>query len=163
MKFESYQRCLNSIKAWLDMFFAIPPEMYFSMPCGSFCQLFYVIVCLLKLTMVKDPAWDPVAAQKVVDPLPTLDRIIGTFERLKSTAALISPDDGEDAALSLGVRKFQALKAAWQSELGSGAGQISMTLETDMVDSTQDLFVTSPMGFFGFDLLPGISSNVPWM
>lgn len=164
-RFEIYQRCMTSIKAWLDKFFSLPTEMYFSMPCGSYCQLFYVTVCLLKLAMTKDPAWDPAAARDVIDPTSTLDRIIDTIEQLRNAATLRSPDEGEHAALSLGMRKFNALRSAWQSELASRERDSGAIGEPIMVDGSQpqDLFITSPLGFFGFDLLPGMSGDASWL
>ena len=163
-RYEIYQRCMTSIKSWFDRFFSLPAEMYSSMPCGSFCQLFYVTVCLLKLAMTKDSAWDPGAARDVVDPASTLDRIIDTIEQLRTAAALRSPDEGEDAALSLGMRKFTAIRTAWQSELACRERERGAIGQTGMIDgSSQDMFVTSPLGFFGFDLLPGMSGDVSWL
>ena len=116
-RYEVYQRRLDSIKAWLGLFFAMPLRMYSSVPCSTYSQLCYVVLFLHQITTIRDVDWNPDAAREVVDPLQTVDRILHTFEQVKAAAAVQDPGSGEDQALTLGIKKFQTLKSAWYGEL----------------------------------------------
>ncbi|KAL1895881.1 hypothetical protein Sste5346_004978 [Sporothrix stenoceras] len=82
-RFEIYQRCLTSVQAWLERLFAWPLPCYVCLPSGTYLQMFYVIVCLHKLTTLRDPAWNVEAVRGVVDLFPTIDRILGMCEELR--------------------------------------------------------------------------------
>ena len=166
-RYEVYQRCLNSIKAWLDMFFSVPPELYTRLPCSIYCQLFYVMGCLHKITTTKDAAWNPAVARESVDLIPTLDRIIHTFEQLNNNnnnnnASTARPQ--EDEALTMGAKKFNALKIAWQVDVASSkdAGAGAFPTDTGIVDGPQGFYPTLPMDYYGFHMLPGMLDGVPW-
>ncbi|KAK6065033.1 C6 transcription factor [Seiridium cupressi] len=92
-RYQVYQRCINSIKAWLDLFFAMPLRLYTTVPCSMYSQLCYVVVFLHQITTTREAAWNPVAAQEIVDLFQTLDRIIHTFEQLKASGVEHNPGD----------------------------------------------------------------------
>ncbi|KAM0812064.1 hypothetical protein AB5N19_14381 [Seiridium cardinale] len=154
-RYQVYQRCINSIKAWLDLFFAMPLRLFTSVPCSMYSQLCYVMVFLHQITTTREAAWNPVAAQEIVDLFQTADRIIHTFEQLKSSGVAHSPGD-EDQSLSLIIKKFQNLKKAWQSEIGSENTGLDAMQGGGISGTTQDLFATETMDFYNFDLLPNI-------
>lgn len=144
-RFERYQHCLISIKAWLDTFFSTPFVLHTSMPYISYPQLFHVVVCLHRITTIQDPAWDRAAARQIIDLIPTLDKIIDTFEQLKAAAALISPDWLDDDAYSWGVRVYQNLKSAWQAEVLNMDRSFNARQEANVADTGQASLLDMPM------------------
>lgn len=161
-RYELYQRCANSVKAWLDIFFSMPLHAYTSVSCSTYSQLCYVVVFLHQITTTKDANWNPGAAQEVVNPLQIVDRIIHTFEQVKAVSVTHTPGGGEDQALCLGIRKFQALKTAWQSELGPKGRDQGAIQETETPDTSQGLFATESMNFYSFHMLPNTLDSIPW-
>lgn len=114
-----YKRCLASVKAWLDRFLAWPLPMYMCMPGGTYFQLFYVLVCLQKLSVVQDPAWDSDAVRSAVDLFPTLDRIIDMCHQLRaqhSHSSKQGKQGDEYDPLLISIRKFTTLKNIWFKE-----------------------------------------------
>ncbi|CAK7232454.1 hypothetical protein SEUCBS140593_008265 [Sporothrix eucalyptigena] len=86
-RFEIYQRCLTSVHAWLERLFAWPLSFYVCLPSGTYLQMFYVLVCLHKLTTLKDPAWNVEAVRGVMDLFPTMDRILDMCHELRAMMA----------------------------------------------------------------------------
>ncbi|KJR83713.1 uncharacterized protein SPSK_00084 [Sporothrix schenckii 1099-18] len=99
-RFEIYQRCLASVQAWLARLFAWPLPCFVCLPNCTYLQLFYVIVCLHKLSTLRDPAWNVEAVRGVVDLFPTLDRILGLCDELRAMLAesLSAPGHANGAA-----------------------------------------------------------------
>lgn len=155
-QYKVLHSCLHAMKAWLDRFFLTPLAMYASMPTSIYSQLFYVMVCLHKTTASWDAAW----VREIVDLVATLDRVIDTFEQLRAANSIMPPDEADDEGLSLGVRKFQALKIAWQTEVASRASADHAMQEGELLDDSQGLFTAFPMDYFGFNMLPDIFNNV---
>lgn len=144
-RFEIYQRCLVSVQAWFERLFAWPLPCYVCLPSGTYLQMFYVIVCLHKLTTLRDPAWNVEAVRGVIDLFPTIDRILGMCEELRvmlaqanqettagghpsshshsstntpggSSSGSIIEQDEHDPIL-VAIRKFSTLKIIWQNEM----------------------------------------------
>ncbi|ROW10336.1 hypothetical protein VMCG_01785 [Cytospora schulzeri] len=173
-RYEVYQRCLNSTKAWLDVFFSVPLDMYTCLPCSIYCQLFYVVGCLRKITTIRDTAWDPSAARGIVDLVPTLDRIIHTFEQLNASAMAGSARHQEDEVLNFGLKKFHAFKMAWQSDpseaassskdRGGGGGAFPQaSMPVNGTDAEGSYNPTLPMEYFGFNMLPSLLDDDSWL
>ncbi|SPQ19115.1 0ac4db94-26a7-4e22-a804-f89098a3b643 [Thermothielavioides terrestris] len=141
-RYAAHQRCMDAIRAWLDLFFALSPPALARVPFGIFAQLCYVVLLLRRLTTTTttpstttptttttaaggggDAAWNAAAARAMLDPLRTVDRIIHAFERIRDAGVTRAPggEEEEDHALALGFHKFRALRAALQREL-SAAG-----------------------------------------
>jgi len=156
-RYEVYQRCLDSIKAWLGHFFAMPLRMYASVPCSTYSQLCYVVLFLHHITTTRDADWNPVAAQEVVDPLQTIDRILHIFEQMQTAAVAQDPGSGEDQALTLGIKKFQVLKSAWYSELVPQDKGQSVDHEAEMPNSPAD-----SLSSVGFHMLPYMLNGILW-
>jgi hypothetical protein len=109
------------------------------MPFTSYPQVVQVLRCLHTLTTLRDPAWDRAAVRKVVDLIPTLDRIIGTFEQLQGAAALTNPEEGDDEAFSRRIAVFRNMKTAWQGELANMDPEIQGGREASEVDNLMPL------------------------
>ncbi|CAK7210803.1 hypothetical protein SBRCBS47491_000902 [Sporothrix bragantina] len=146
-RFEIYQRCLASVHAWFERLFAWPLSFYHCLPSGTYLQMFYVLVCLHKLTTLKDPAWNVEAVRGVMDLFPTIDRILGMCHELRemmaqqvaqspgstgtnvntpatattSTSASRSGgsiiEQDDHDPILVAIRKFSTLKVIWQNEM----------------------------------------------
>lgn len=154
-RYQVYQRCVDSIKAWLDMFFAMPLPAYTSVSCSIYSQLCYVVAFLHKITTNSDPSWNPIAARGA-DLLQTVDRVINTFEQVKAADVACTGVGVENQPLSLIITKFQNLKAAWQREVVPGDLRLSTSQRDGFLDATQGFFAIEPMVLYNFDILPGI-------
>jgi hypothetical protein len=161
-RYEVYQRCADSIKAWLGIFFSMPFRMYTSVPCSFYSQLCYVVVFLHQVTATRDANWDSAAARKVVDLLPAMNKIIHSFEQVKAASMMDAASGGEDQALCLIIKKFQGLKTAWQSELGPEDTGQDPIQEAATLDAWQGPFSFEPMDPFNFHMLPNMLDNIPW-
>jgi len=168
---RAYRRCLDAVQAWLDTYFATPLDTYPSLPAGTYWQLFHVTVCLHRVTTTRDDAagWTAAAAREVVDLMPTVDRVIHTFERIKAKQAPSPSQPGggeEDPALSIGLRKFWTLKKAWQAEMAAlasaegpeddGNHNNNMPTEAAMVDDPGLFPGLATANWFDDDTLPDL-------
>lgn len=109
-RYEIYQRRLNAIKTWLDTSFSVPIDMFPCIPCITYYQLFYVMGCHHQIATTRDASWNLGAAQESVNLIPTLDRIIHTFEHLNAATSLSEARIPRDEVLKFGVKQFHALK-----------------------------------------------------
>ena len=161
-RYEVYQRCVKSINAWFDLFFSMPLHAYSSVSCSTYSQLCYVLIFLHQITTTRDVTWNPGASRELMDLLQTVDKIIYIFEQVKAVSVPHGLGDGEDQALCLAIRKFQALKTAWQSELrpqDSGQGAIR---GAKIPDTSQGLFTIEPMDLYSFHMLPNSLDSIQW-
>ncbi|KAI1160773.1 hypothetical protein F5B18DRAFT_631298 [Nemania serpens] len=136
-RFEVYQGCLNSVKAWLDSFFSMPTHLHASMPFSSYRQLTYTMCSLHNLTVLHDPIWDRAAVCKSLDLLPTCDRVISIFQYLKGSSAVNSPDWSGDESYSLGIRVLEKMKLTWQSEMAAMGPANNAMLESEVLYQNQ--------------------------
>jgi hypothetical protein len=141
-RFEVYQRCFNSITAWLDHFFSMTLEMYTRVP-----------------FITKDPVWDSAATRNVVDLMTTADRVIQLLEQLKTVIPPRSSDNGdEDGGVSYGVTKLHHLKMAWKNEMES-MSQEDYTMRSPRVsDGAHEAFPMLSLDYFDSDVLPDMIS-----
>ncbi|KAI1379514.1 hypothetical protein F4677DRAFT_334964 [Hypoxylon crocopeplum] len=158
-RFEIYQGCLVSIKAFLDTFFATPIALLGSMPFTSFPQLVRVVRCLHRITTIQDPAWDRAAVRRSVDLIPTCDRIIGMFEYLKAASALVSPDGGEDESQNWGLGVFRKMRAAWHNEMANMDAANNTSREASMVDGPQGGGFATAIDFSGDPWLSDVMND----
>ncbi|KAI0097428.1 hypothetical protein F4776DRAFT_676824 [Hypoxylon sp. NC0597] len=142
-RFEVYQSCLSSIKAYFDTFFSMPVDLLRSMPFTNSTQIVYILKCLYRISTVQDPAWDRAAVRRSVDLIPTCDKIIGTLEFMKAASTLASPDGGEDDAHNWALSVFRKMRAAWQIELDNIDAVNTASHEVGVVDGTLGGFATS--------------------
>ncbi|CAJ2500229.1 Uu.00g030820.m01.CDS01 [Anthostomella pinea] len=120
-RFEIYQGCLNSIRAWLDTFFSTPINLY----------------RIYRITTLEDPVWDRDAVRKAVDLIPTCDKIIGIFEYLKTAPALISSGCGDDEAYTWGTEVLQKMRRTWQADISKLDAASRTSQNMTVVDGTQ--------------------------
>ncbi|KAI1481902.1 hypothetical protein F4774DRAFT_372486 [Daldinia eschscholtzii] len=143
-RFEVYQRCLASIKAYFDTFFSIPIALLGNMSFTSYPRLVTALKSLHTITTLQDPCWDRATVRKSIDLIPTCDKIIGLFEYLKAASALLSLDGGEDESYNWGLGVFRKLRAAWQHDLESVDVENTANHESNISDGAQDAGLTVP-------------------
>ncbi|KAI0111483.1 hypothetical protein F4814DRAFT_422606 [Daldinia grandis] len=144
-RFEIYQRCLVSIKAYLDTFFSTPIALLGNMSFASYPRLITVMKGLHTITILQDPSWDRAAVRTTVDLIPTCDKIIGLFEYLKAASALVSLDGGEDESYNWGLVVFRKLREAWQYDLENVGAANTSNHETSMLDGVRGDGLTTPV------------------
>lgn len=137
-RFEIYHGQLNSVKAWLNTFFTTDLRFYGDIAFFTYSELVLIMVCLHKLTILDDPAWDRSAVRKTIDLVQTLDKLISTFEQLRAAATLWSPRLGEDEAFTWAIGVFQSMKATWKDEVAGLDGL------NNFLVGAQDGFLSMP-------------------
>lgn len=98
--------------------------------------------------------------QETVDLFSTLDRVICTFEKLKTGAALEPTGEEQDQGLSLGVTKFRALKVNWQADMASRANINQVIEQGETLGQNHNVFAALPTDSFGFHMLPDLLDSV---
>ncbi|KAI2464462.1 putative C6 transcription factor [Annulohypoxylon bovei var. microspora] len=78
---ECLWRSLNAIKAWLDIFFALPPSAFKGLSFPLWAQLARCIVILYRLSTLENPAWDRKVIRDTVDLIQVLERIAERLEQ----------------------------------------------------------------------------------
>ncbi|KAI1647891.1 uncharacterized protein F4817DRAFT_336245 [Daldinia loculata] len=144
-RFEIYQRCLVSIKAYLDTFFSTPIALLGNMSFACYPRLVTVMKGLHTITTLQDPSWDRAAVRTTVDLIPTCDKIIGLLEYLKAASALISLDGGKDESYNWGLGVFRKLRDVWQYDLENMDTTNTTNHETDMFDGVRGGGLTTPV------------------
>ncbi|KAI0847512.1 hypothetical protein F5Y00DRAFT_271068 [Daldinia vernicosa] len=144
-RFEIYQRCLVSIKAYLDTFFSTPIPLLGNMSFASYPRLVTVMKGLHTLTILQDPSWDRVAVRRTVDLIPTCDKIIGLFEYLKAASTLVSLDGGDDESYNWGLGVFRKLREVWQYDLENADAANISNQENNMFDGVRGGGPTTPI------------------
>ncbi|KAL1963469.1 hypothetical protein VTN77DRAFT_8370 [Rasamsonia byssochlamydoides] len=110
---EYLYACLQSIKAWFDVFFKCPPSAYVGFSLLTFAQLGYCIFALHRLSTLNDPAWDTRFVRSTVDFSLVLDRVLNNVHQAR--AACGWKIGHEEDALTKSTKAITALKSWWES------------------------------------------------
>ena len=86
-------RCVHAAKAWLDVFYVIPPAVYVGFPWFCWFQLIRCLIILKHLSTFDDPAWDPNIVYSTVDMLSICDKIADKAEDASRDSGEQGPDD----------------------------------------------------------------------
>ena len=140
---------LEAIKAWFNVFFAIPPAAYVGFPFSVFSQLMRCLVALYRIRTLDDPVWNKGDAWEV---LMIMDRIIAKMKQVPVHAALDNGNDPEGDTFSRTARLLGSVRAAWEGQLRSDALKLSNAPPPLIVDdpSLPNLY---DMGFLDNDWL----------
>ncbi len=111
--------CVESIKSWFDIFFAIPPSEYIWFPFSIFSQFVHCLFTLYRLSTLDDPAWDRDGVGETANLLLILDRLINNLEQAANMAGLDNHDSTEGDVLSRTAKKFRSIRSEWEAKLGS--------------------------------------------
>ena len=111
-RLECLYGCLNSIKSWFDVFFAIPLASYIGLSFPTFSHLAHCMITLLKLSTLEDPAWDRDLVQGTANLLLILDQVARNARQVNVLAGL--EGDIERGELFTNFAKAaDSLRAAW--------------------------------------------------
>lgn len=163
-RFQIYQRCVNSIKSWFDMYFAISLEDLSNLSCGSYCQLYYVVGFLYRLSVLRTQTWNTIADNEMLSLIPTLDKVIQRFEQARAAASLRALADGCDDAFAFGIRKFTSIKTIWQGEIAQELEQNNSlaTLGSYELSNGVDGSFPFSMDWNLSSTMPGIFDDLTW-
>ncbi|CAH0028074.1 unnamed protein product [Clonostachys rhizophaga] len=159
--FAYYQRVVNSLRSWLDLYFSIPLDHLRFLPASNYSQLYYVTVFIYRISALKVPTWNSLLAEAGAELVPVLDTVIQRFEQ----AALSMPDSQSDQAFLLGIHKFSALKAVFKSEFVSGIGGengISLLPQDTFMSMAEADFSPFLMDPAMFPMMQDIFDDIPW-
>jgi hypothetical protein len=103
-RLDCLSQCLNSIKSWFELFFAISTSEWAGISFQLFTQLAHAVVILHRISVLEDPAWDLALVRSTVDIMLILDRLTTTFRSL-------AEDSGEGS--NIGVFGKMAFVFEW--------------------------------------------------
>ena len=86
-------RSVGAIKAWMDIFFSLPPAECAGLSFIHMAQLARCLMVLYRLSTFAHPAWDCHSVRSTVDLLLVLDGVADKLELASSEAGERSPDD----------------------------------------------------------------------
>jgi hypothetical protein len=124
---ECLWRCLNAVKSWLDVFYAISPAAYVGFPFFYWFQLVRCLVILKHLSTFNDPAWDRQAVYNTVDMLQLLEWMAEKAE-LASKEAGEQSDDDLFQQISKVLRRSQGWVVAKHKARAEAAEMPNLTL-----------------------------------
>ncbi len=128
--------CIESIKSWFEVFFAIPPIAYIAFPFSIFSQLVHCLVTLYRLSTLNDPAWDKSGVQKTADLLLILDHVINNMEQVTILAGLDNSDSTEGDVFSRTAKMFRSIRLGWEAKLGPDDLMVSTVLTPQNTNET---------------------------
>lgn len=146
-------RSVGAIKAWMEVFFSLPPVECAGLSFIHMAQLARCLVVLYRLSTFVHPGWDCHLVRGTVDLLLVLDGVADKLELTSSTSGETSPED-QFMRLSGMMRKFRANAA---SKMGQKAIAVEGTSwlngEESLIHPGDDAFLESIFRGFG-DGLP---------
>ncbi|KUJ08916.1 uncharacterized protein LY89DRAFT_329411 [Mollisia scopiformis] len=116
-RLEHLYTSLNTVKAALDNFFAIPLSCYLRLSFPFFAQLSQSLVGLYRLSTLDDPAWDLTFVRSTVDLLDVLDRIISNLEQ----ANIDSGDELEENVCGKTIRILKSVNSWFTMKFAESA------------------------------------------
>jgi hypothetical protein len=118
-------RCLQTIRAWLDVYFNMPPATSASASFFIWCQMSHVTTSLYRLSVIEEPDWDKDLVRATVDLMEVMDKLIQRFSHVSAEAGLICDrPDGLDP-YAMVVLSVRTIKSAWEMTVrpeGVGVG-----------------------------------------
>lgn len=122
-RIESMYSCLRAIRAWYDVFFAIPLEAFAGYPFPFFTPFSNVQVALYRLTTTEDPAWDKEVLRDTANLLQLLDQTIERFNKMETVYPLKS-SQGEDIIFIKVAKMMKNVRAQWEPVLSRYLGGV---------------------------------------
>ncbi|KAI9167540.1 Transcription factor [Paramyrothecium foliicola] len=122
-RIEGMYSCLQTIKAWYDIFFAIPLIETAGLPFFYLAQQGQVLSALYRLATSDDPDWDKRIVFKTADLLVLLEQ---TIQRLMQISSVYPVEpDGEDVTYYEKVAKIlRGVKSSWEPSLNQQMGEL---------------------------------------
>lgn len=111
--------CVQSVKAWFDVFFTMAPNDYVGFPFSIISQLVRCLSILHQLSTLDDPAWNRHDVMAMADVLAILDRVAGNMEQVPFLAEIDNTESPDGDVFTQTAKLFRSLASKWSSELNT--------------------------------------------
>jgi len=115
-RLESLYACLNSIKSWLDVLFAIPASAIVGFPFSVCSQLIHCLIGLYRLSTLDDPAWNKDIVRNTANLTLILDQVTDKIRQAAGLAGLDS-DSPEGNMLTKAAKMLGSIRLGWEAKL----------------------------------------------
>lgn len=113
-RIDGMYACLEAIRAWYDLFFAIPEIELAGLPFFFYIELCQSQAGLYRLSTIDDPMWDKEIVRRTADLLTILDRTADKFLITTSMYPAGCPDDEDGGLFVKGAKLMRTIKQAWE-------------------------------------------------
>ncbi|KAF4468163.1 Zn(II)2Cys6 transcription factor [Fusarium albosuccineum] len=137
-RIESMYSCLKAVRAWYDVFFAIPLEELPGAPFSLYVQMSQIQVALYRLTTSEDPAWDKDLVRNTADLLVLLDRIIDSFNQLDAIYH-VRADLDDDTLFAKGAKIMRNIRTSWEPALSRHLGSTPSSSTPGVVNQQRSI------------------------
>ncbi|KAJ3519886.1 hypothetical protein NM208_g13944 [Fusarium decemcellulare] len=137
-RIESMYSCLKAVRAWYDVFFAIPLEELPGAPFSLYVQMSQIQVALYRLTTSEDPAWDKDLVRNTADLLVLLDRIIDLFNQLDAIYH-VRADLDDDTLFAKGAKIMRNIRTSWEPALSRHLGSTPSSSTPGVVNQQRSI------------------------
>jgi hypothetical protein len=122
-RIESTYACLRVIKAWYDIYFALPLIEVAGAPFFVYAELGQTVSALYRLATSEDPEWDKGLVYKEANVLVVLEQVT---QRLYEVGSVFPMEaDGEDVPFYERIAKIvRGIKASWEPALNQQMGDM---------------------------------------
>ena len=151
--------CLNSVKHWFDVFFAIPPGDYIGFPYSIFSQLSHCLIILYKLSSLEYPSWVKAEVRKSADIISILDMVINNLAQVSVLAGLESGDLAEDV-FTRTAKKFRSVKIGWEAKLETDIAMGNSVTQSTVDVTPYDFSMEIPANEWADDWLKDILTSM---
>lgn len=141
----------KAVRAWYDLFFAMPALDVPGMPFSFFIHFTQTHVVLYKLTVSDDPAWDKSYLRSTADPTSLFDRSIERFQQISAIYPMKTSQDAQ-TIFAKGASMINHIKSTWEPALSQHLGGLP-TPESQVANGAglgmTPNMVTDPNAAFG--------------
>ncbi|XXH02727.1 hypothetical protein Hte_009112 [Hypoxylon texense] len=110
-----FDACMQSIKAWFDIFFTVPTTDYVGFTFIFMCSMAYNLLTLVRFSTTEDPTWEKGAVRRLIDVLTVCDKLVENYENLAQGRRNF--DSSENNFFSDSASIFRFMEATWRREM----------------------------------------------
>ncbi|KAL1649921.1 hypothetical protein SLS58_001297 [Diplodia intermedia] len=118
-RLEMLNGCMHAAKAFIDVYYQIPPASLINVPFMHFAQLTSTIIALSKLTRLECPGWDQAYAQEFLDFGGIMMKMSARYEEGRAVAEVPLADN---PLFTFFARKLRFIKA-WNEAKQKGTAE----------------------------------------
>lgn len=122
LRIRYLQACVQSIRAWFDIFFTIPPSEYIGFSFATASQLARCLGLLQSISALDDPGWSKEEVRATVDVLEILERVASNMEQVHMLAGIDNTGCPDGDIFQQTGRRFRTHLSAWAAKLGRAGG-----------------------------------------
>lgn len=143
--------CLVACQSYFDIFLALPPDSYFSLPMSTFGQMAFALALYFKLSLLEAPGWDLQHMRQESDISLLPDHLARRFEDASRTIDPKGQMKGTDG-FSRCAQRFRQIKCWYNRKLTTGSG----------AELSQELMNASRMAGFEIGDQCGFLEDTSW-